>query len=134
VRPVAGRGESLLDQVAAAAVPLVEDEVQNGGHPAQPLGADVAVRQLEPHVGGLESGFGPGQAALHRVVGDEEGSGDLRGGEAAERTKGQGDLRVERQSWVAAHKQQLEPLVGDLPHHLCTVCRTVGVGRNLRLE
>jgi hypothetical protein len=71
-------------------------------------------RDGERDAGVADLVLGARQALAHRLERDEEGAGDLFGGETAERAQREPDLRVERERRVAAGEDQLEPLVREL--------------------
>jgi hypothetical protein len=60
----------------------------------------------------------PHQPLGHGRLGNEEGAGDVGGGQAAERAEGERDLRVGGERGVTAGEQELEALVrkGGLVH------------------
>ena len=87
--------ERLGRQLAAAAVALVEDQVDDREHGGEPIGQQVVGRHPERDPGGLDLALGPHQPLRHRRLGDQEGAGDLVGRQAAERAQGERDLRVE---------------------------------------
>ena len=61
----------------------------------------------------LDLALRPDQPLGHRLPRDEEGAGDLLGGQPSERPEGQRDLAFERECRVAAGEEQLEALVGN---------------------
>jgi hypothetical protein len=91
---------------------LVEDQVDDRQHGIQPVGQQVLGRHPEGDPGGLDLALGPHQPLGHGRLGDQEGAGDLAGGQAAERPQGEGDLRLGGQRGVAAGEDELQPLVG----------------------
>ena len=100
-------------QLAAAAVALVEDQVDDREHGREPVGQQVVGRDPERDPGGLDLALRPHQALGHRRLADEEGARDLAGGQAAERAQRQRDLRLRGERRVAAGEDELEPLVGE---------------------
>jgi hypothetical protein len=100
-------------EVAPAAVPLVEDQVDDRKHGRQPVGQQVRRGHAERDPGCLDLPLCADEALRHRLVRDEEGARDLLGGEAAQSPQGERDLGVERQGRMAAGEDELEPLVGD---------------------
>ena len=70
---------------AAGGVALVEQQVEHVEHGSQPLGPLAGRRKGERLVGRLDLGLGPADALGHGRLGDEEGGGDLAGGETADR-------------------------------------------------
>ena len=105
--------DRLRGEVAAAPVALVEDQIDHRQHRGEPVGQEVGRGYAERDPGGLDLVLRADQPLRHRLLRDEEGAGDLLGGQAAERPEGQRDLAVERQRRVAAGEEQLEPLVGN---------------------
>jgi hypothetical protein len=105
--------QRLRRQVAAAAVALVEDEVDDGQHRREAVGQQAVGRNPEGDGGGLDPALGPDQALRHRGLGYEEGAGDLVCGEPAERAQREGHLCLDRKRGVAAGEDQLQPLVGE---------------------
>ena len=99
-------------QVDAAAVALVEDQIDDGEHRRQPLRQRAVVGNAERDARIRDLALRPREPALHRLVGDEERAGDLLRGQAAERAQRQRDLRLEPERWMAAREDQLQPLVG----------------------
>ena len=99
--------------LAAVAVGLVEDQVDDGEHGGQPVGQQVVGRHPEGDPGRLDLALGAHQPLRHRRLGDEEGARDLGRGEAPERAQGERDLRLGGERWVAAGEDKLEPLVGE---------------------
>ena len=90
---------------------LVEDQVDDGEHGGEPVRSRWA--------GGTRNGI---PAALifasrarplgHRLLGNEEGAGDLFCSEPAERSQRERHQAVERERWVATQRTRLQPLVG----------------------
>ena len=109
----AAEPQRLGRQVAAAAVALVEDQVDDREHGGEPLGQQVVGRHPERDAGGLDLALGPHQSLRHRRLGHQEGAGDLVGGQAAERPQRERDLGVDGERRVAAGEDQLEPLVAE---------------------
>ena len=100
-------------EVAAAAVALVEDQVDDREHRGEAVGEQVRRRHAERDPGGLDLALRAHEPLGHRRLGDEEGAGDLVGRQPAERPQRERDLGVERERRMAAGEEQLEPLVGD---------------------
>jgi hypothetical protein len=115
LRERAAEPERLGRQLAAATVALVEDQVDDREHRGEPIGQQVVGRHPERDPGGLDLALGPHEPLGHRRLGDEEGSGDLAGGQAAEGVQGQSDLRVGGQRGVTAGEDELQSLVGERP-------------------
>ena len=103
-----------MASVAAAAVALVEDQVDDGEHGGQPVGEQVGGGDPERDPGGLDLRLRAHQALGHGRVTDQEGAGDLLGAQAAEGAKRQRHLGVERERRMAAGEDELEALVRDL--------------------
>ena len=108
--------DRLVGQVAAggrARVALVEDQVDDGKHRDEPVGQQVIGRHAERDAGRLDLALRTREALAHRRFRHEERACDLVGGQAAEGAQGERDLRLDRQRRMAAHEDQLEPLVGE---------------------
>jgi hypothetical protein len=103
----------LVGQVAAVAVALVEDQVDDREHGGQALGEQVVGRDAERDPRRPDLRLRARQPALHRLARHEEGVGDLRGLQAAQGRQGQRHLRVERERGMAAGEDELQALVGD---------------------
>jgi hypothetical protein len=82
----AAEPDRVCRQFALAAVAFVEDQVDDGQHRGQPVGEQVGGRHPKRDPGGLDLALGAEEALCHRLLGDEEGAGDLPGGETAERS------------------------------------------------
>ena len=91
------------DQVVAGGrrIALVEDQVEDVEHRRQPLGAVRAARHLERHAGLRQRALGAHDALRDGRLGDEEGAGDLLGGQAAEQPQRQRDARLGRKHRMA---------------------------------
>ena len=98
---------------AGIPVTFVEDEVDHGQDRAETPGQLGAGRHAERDASHLDLGLSPGQPAFHRLGRDEEGPRDLLGGQAAHGAQRQCDLSLGGQGRVAAHEDELEPLVRD---------------------
>ena len=109
----AAEPDRLGGEVAAPAVALVEDQVDDREHRGEPVGQQVRGRHAERDPGGPDLALRAHEPLRHRRLGDEEGARDLVGRQAAERPQRERDLRVERERRVAAGEEQLEPLVRD---------------------
>jgi hypothetical protein len=120
LRECAPEPQRLPRQLAPAAVALVEDQVDDRQHGAEPVGQQVVGRHPEGDPGGPDLALGPHQPLGHRRLGHQEGARDLAGGEAAQGAQGEGDLRLGRERGVAAGEDELEPLVrkGGLVHRV----------------
>ena len=99
-------------KVAAAAVALVEYQVDDREHGGEPIRQQVVGRHSERDAGGLDLALRPHQPLRHRRLGHQEGARDLVGGEAAEGAQGEGHLRVDGERRMTAGEDELEPLVG----------------------
>ena len=114
-----GQADRLRGELAALGpltggcrVALVEHQVQHVADDAHPLGELGGVDLAEPGTRRLDGGLRPADALRHRRLGDEEGAGDLRGGEAPDGAQGQGELRRRRHGRMAAEHEQVEGVVG----------------------
>ena len=113
LRQRATEPDRLRGEVAATAVALVEDQVDDGEHRGQPVGQQVSRRDAERDAGVADLALRANEPLRHRRLGDEERTRDLVGRQAAERAQRQGDLRVERERGMAAREDELEALVGE---------------------
>ena len=104
--------ERLRRQIDAAAVALVEDQVDDREHRRQPLRQQMVGGNAEGDARILDLPLRPREPPLHRLLGNEERAGDLLGAQPAERAQGQRDLRLETERRMAAREDQLQPLVG----------------------
>jgi hypothetical protein len=89
--------ESLSGEIDAAAVPLVEDQVDDREHGSQPLGQQVPGRDTERDARIPDLSLRPRESPLHGLFGNQKGAGDLLRAQPAERAQGQGDLGLERE-------------------------------------
>jgi hypothetical protein len=104
-------------------VPLVEDEIDDGHHRLESLGQVRLIRDAVGDAGSADLLLGPHQALGHRRRRDQEGAGDLLGGEASQRAQGQRHLRLQRQRRVAAGEDQAQAIV----HRRGFLGRLVGI-------
>ncbi len=97
---------------APGEVALVEHQVQHGEHHPDPLARVGGQAKRDARVPDLALGpddpLGDGRLRL------QEGSRDLRGGQAAHQPQGQRDLRVGMERGMAAQQDQSQLLVPDL--------------------
>ena len=105
--------DRLGGQLRAAAVALVEDQVDDRQRRSQAIGQQVRRRHSERDARRGDLVLGPDQALGHRRLRHEERAGDLGGAEPAQGAQRQSHLGVERQRRMAAGEHELEPLVGD---------------------
>jgi hypothetical protein len=112
--------ERLRRQIAAAAVALVEDQIDDGEHRSQSLRQQMVVRNAEGDARILDLPLRPREPPLHRLLGNEESAGDLLRAQPAKRAQGQRDLRLETERRMAGGEDQLQPFVGKarLLHHI----------------
>ena len=94
-------------------VALVEDEVEGGEHGAEPVGQLVVGRHDVRDARVADLPLRPHEPLLHRRLGGEEGAGDLRRAQAAQRAERQRDPRLGRERRVAAGEDQPQPVVRD---------------------
>jgi hypothetical protein len=101
-------GQVAADELVAGRrdVALVEDEVDDAQHRVDALGELGRGRDPVGDPGVPDLALGPGESLRHGRLGEHEGAGDLRGGEAAERAQRERDLGVERERRVAAGEDQ----------------------------
>ena len=109
----AAEPDRLRGEVGAAAVALVEDEVDDRQHRSEPVGQEVRRRYAEGDPRRPDLPFRADEPLGHRLLGDEERPRDLLRAEAAERSQRERDLRVELERRVAAREDELEALVRD---------------------
>ncbi len=105
--------ERLGREVAASAVPLVEDEVDDDEHGGEPVREQVVGWDAEGDARRLDLALGAHQALGHGRLGDEERARDLRRREPAERSQSECDLRVDGERGVTAREDELEALVAE---------------------
>ncbi len=107
--------ELLPDVVAARRrrVPLVEDEVEDGEHGAQPLGEQVIRRHAERDPRGADLLLRSHEPLGHRRLRDEERVRDLRRREPADLPECERDPAVRGERGVAAREDEGESLVGN---------------------
>ena len=105
--------DRLCREVAATAVALVEDQVDDREHGGDAVGKQVRRRHAERDPGLLDLAFRPDEPLRHRRLGDEKRARDLLCRQPAEAPQRERDLRVERERGVTAREDELEPLVRD---------------------
>ena len=87
--------DRLAGEIDAAAVALVEDQVDDGEDRGEAVREQMSRRYPEGNAGGLDLLLRPEEPLGHRLLGDEECAGDLLGLQAAQRPQRQRDLGVE---------------------------------------
>ena len=92
-------------------VALVEHEVDDGEHGAEPVGELGVVGDAVGDVGGADLLLRPHQALRHRRLRHEERAGDLVGLQPAEQAQREGDLRAGGEGRVAAREDQPQAVV-----------------------
>jgi hypothetical protein len=97
-------------------VTLVEDEVEDAEDRVEALGQEVVRRDPVRDRRIAHLPLRPHESLGERHLGDEEGAGDLRGGQPAEGPQGKGDLRLHRQSRMTAGEDEAESVVDDGAH------------------
>ncbi len=95
----------------AGGVALVEDEIEDVEHGAEALGALFGGGRLKADAGGLDGGFGAGDALCHGGFGHQEGAGDLGCGEAADGAQRERDGGRRSERGMAAHEEKVEGVV-----------------------
>ena len=133
-----GQADRLARELAAhedvargRGVALVEDQVEDLEHAAEPLRQERQIGDPVRDAGIADLPLRADEALGERRLRDEEGPGDLGRRQAAERPQGQRHATVQRQRRVAAGEDQPESVVGDV--HLVLS----GIGRDrgeLRLD
>ncbi len=108
-------GKVPADQAVAGGgrVALVEDQVEHGQHRVQPLRQQVRRRDAVGNAGVADLAFGAYQSLRQGRLRKQEGAGDLRCGEAAERSQREGHARLGRKRRVATGEDQPQPVVVD---------------------
>ena len=106
-----GEVRALEIGTGAGGVALVEDEIEDVEHGAEALGALFGGGRLKADAGGLDGGFGAGDALRHGGLGHQEGAGDLRGGEAADGAQSERDGGRRSERGMAAHEEKVEGVV-----------------------
>ena len=108
----------LRRELVAAAVPLVEDQVDDREDGVEALAEQVVRWHAERDACRLDLALGPDEALRHRALRYEEGPGDLVRRQPAQRAEGERDLRLDRERGVAAREDELDALVreGRLVH------------------
>jgi hypothetical protein len=87
--------ERLRREIDAAAVALVEDQVDDRQNRSQPLRQQVLGRDAEGDARISDLAFRPRKPPFHRFLGNQEGARDLLRAQTAERAQRQGDLGLE---------------------------------------
>ena len=100
-----------MDVATACGITLIEDEIDHGGHGAEPLGAFGRARRLEWNVGLCDAVFGTGDALLHGAVTDQERACNFLHCQAGNNAERQRDLLHRRKIGMAANKQQAQHVV-----------------------
>jgi hypothetical protein len=94
-----------------AGVALAEDQVEHVQHRREPSGPLLGGRHPERNAAVPDLLLGPADAPGHGRLGDQEGPGDFRRGQAADRAQRQRDLRGRGQRGVTAHEQHDQRVV-----------------------
>ncbi len=121
-RQHAGEPDGLVAQLRAdqralgGGVALVEDQVQDGQHPIQPLGQQLGRRDAVGDGGSADLALGPYEPLLDRRLAHHEGARDLAAGETTHGPKRERHARVGRERRVTAGEDQPQAFVGDLAH------------------
>ena len=71
----------------------------------------MILRHAVGDAGGLDLALGTRETLRHRRLGDQEGSCDLLGRQAAEQSQGERDLRFRGERRVAAGEDEAKPVV-----------------------
>jgi hypothetical protein len=122
----ASQPDRLRRQLVATAVPLVEDQVDDGEDGVEARGEQVCRWHAERDRRSFDLALGSHQPLRHRAFRHQEGAGDLVGAEPAEGAQGERDLRLDRERRVTAGEDELQALVRKrrgLHRHLGTVGR-----------
>ena len=108
----ASEADCLRRKVTAAAVALVEDQVDDRERRGEPVGEQMVGRDPERDPGGLDLALGSHQPLSHRRHGNQERAGNLLRRQTAKCAQSECDLGLGRERWMAAGEDQLQPLVG----------------------
>jgi hypothetical protein len=122
----ASQPHRLRREFIAAAVALVEDQVDDGEDGVETLAEQVSRWHPERDRRSSDLALGPHQPLRHRGIRYQEGTGDLVGGEPAEGAQGERDLCLDRERRVTAGEDELQALVGKrrgVHRHLSTIAR-----------
>ena len=111
---IAGRGR----------VALVEDQVDHVQDPIETLGQQLGRRDAIRDAGGADLALGADESLRERRLGEQEGTGDLGRGQAAQRPEGQGHPGVHRECRVTAREDESQSIIRDVH----------GVLRRLRID
>ncbi len=135
-----GEPDRLLAEVCAQVplatarrVALVEDEVEDGQHGAEPLGEEVVGRDAKRDPGRPDLPLGAHEALGHRRLRDQERVRDLRRRQAYDLAQGQRHPRVRGERRMTAGEDEREPVVGDRAHALVVHRQRFETGEQLRL-
>lgn len=90
----------------ACRVPLIEDQVEDTEDGPKACREVLGGWKLEPPIRMGDALLGPGDALRHGGLRDEEGTGDLLGGEASKGPQRKGDLSRQRERRMTTHEQQ----------------------------
>ena len=105
--------DRLGGQVDATAVSLVVDQVDDREYCREPIGQEVVGGNAKRDPGLLDLELCARQAALHRLLRDDERACDLLRRQSGNGAEGERHLRLGRERRVAAREDQLEALVLD---------------------
>ncbi len=95
-------------------VAFVEDEIDNFKNGGEARSAVRATGNLERNLRFSKSALGAHDALGDGRLGDEEGTGDFIGGEAAEQTEGESDARLGRKHRMTGREDQAKEVVSDV--------------------
>jgi hypothetical protein len=125
------------DIVGSGCVPAFgEDQINDVQDCRQSIGQLVGLGHPERYSRSGDLAFGPQETLGHRRLGDQEGSSDLRRGQAADRAQGQRDLGLLGQRGMAAQEDETELVVVERPGAALFELgvQAVGPGRVDRLQ
>ena len=94
-------------------VALIEDQVEDSQDGVQPFGPEARRRDLVGDARNLDLALGAHQALRHGGFAQQEGLGDLAGGQTAEGVERQSDPRILCDGRVAAGEDQAQSFVRD---------------------
>jgi hypothetical protein len=98
----ASQPDGLGGELIAAAVALIEDQVDNGENGIEPLAEQMRRWHSKRDRRRFDLALCPDQPLRHRALRYQEGAGDLAGGESAQAAQGERNLRLDREGRVTA--------------------------------
>ena len=121
----AGEPDALMAQIRprpgvalGGGIPLVEDQVDDRQHVVEAVRAFLTGRQFQGDAGVREGAFGPGDPPDHGRLRDQEGTGDLGAGQAADQPEGECRAGLRGEQGVAGEQDQPQHVVLHVVHQL----------------